>query len=67
MIVEEVDKLLDAGFVRETTYPEWISNVVMVKKANNKWWICIDFIDLNRACPKDGYPLLGIDQILMQP
>ena len=33
----------------------------MVKKANEKWRICVDFTDLNRACPKDSYPLPRID------
>ena len=42
-------------------YPDWLANVVMVKKANGKWRICVDFTDLNRACPKDSYPLPRID------
>ena len=42
-------------------YPDWIANVVMVKKANGKWRMCVDFTDLNRACPKDSYPLPRID------
>ena len=42
-------------------YPDWIANVVMVKKANGKWRMCVDFTDLNRACPKDSYPLPWID------
>ena len=36
----------------------------MVKKANGKWRICVDFTDLNRACPKDSYPLPRIDQLV---
>ena len=63
-IDEEVDKLLEVGFIRETTYPDWLANVVMVKKANGKWRICIDYTDLNRACPKDSFPLLKIDQLV---
>ena len=59
-----MDKLLEAGFIRETTYPDWLANVVMVKKANEKWRICIDYTDLNRACPKDSFPLLKIDQLV---
>ncbi|XP_052189984.1 uncharacterized protein LOC127799805 [Diospyros lotus] len=54
---EEVDKLLEAGFTREVQYPEWLANVVMVPKANGKWPMCIDFTNLNKACPKDSYPL----------
>ena len=53
----EVEKLLKAGFIREAKYPEWISNVVLVKKANGKLRMCVDFTDLNKACPKDSFPL----------
>jgi hypothetical protein len=60
----EVQRLLDAGFIREVTYPEWLSNVVMVKKKNGKWRMCIDFTDLNKCCPKDDFPLTRIDQIV---
>ena len=58
MIVEEVRKLLDVGFIREVYYPNWLANIVIVKKANGKWRMCIDFTDLNKACPKDSYPPL---------
>jgi hypothetical protein len=61
-VVEEVDKLLKAGFIREVYYLEWLANVVMVKKSTGKWRICVDFTDLNKACPKDSYPLPRIDQ-----
>jgi oligoendopeptidase F len=44
----EVQRLLNAGFIREMAYPEWLSNVVMVKKKNEKWWMCTDFTDLNK-------------------
>lgn len=60
----EVEKLLKTGFLRETKYPEWISNVVLVKKANGKWRMCVDFTDLNKACPKDSFPLPKIDQLV---
>jgi len=60
-IVEEVEKLLKAGFIREVDYPEWLSNVVLVKKSNGKWRMCVDFTDLNKACPKDSFPLPRID------
>jgi hypothetical protein len=60
----KVQRLLDAGFIREVTYPEWLSNVVMVKKKNGKWRMCMDFIDLNKCCPKDDFPLARIDQIV---
>ena len=45
-------------------YPDWLANVVMVKKANRKWTMCIDFMDLNRACPKDSYPLQQINTLV---
>ena len=63
-INEEVDKLLQAGAIREVEYPEWLANVVLVKKANDKWRLYIDFTDINRACPKDSFPLPRIDLIV---
>ena len=45
-------------------YPDWLANVVLVKKANGKWRLCIDFTDVNRACPKDIFPLPRIDLIV---
>ena len=56
-VMEEVDKLLKAGFIREVYYSEWLANVVMVKKSMGKWRMCVDFTNLNKACPKDSYPL----------
>ncbi|KAK0574494.1 hypothetical protein LWI29_024540 [Acer saccharum] len=63
-VQEEVDKLLKARFIKESCYPEWIANVVMVTKANGKLRMCVDYIDLNRACPKDSFPLPKIDQLI---
>ena len=63
-IKEEVQKLIAAKFIREVYYPDWLANVVMVKKANSKWKICVDFTDLNKVCPKDSYPLPRIDQLV---
>jgi len=54
--IAEVDKLLEAGFIRECQHPEWISNVVLVKKPNGTWRMCVDFTDLNKAYPKDNLP-----------
>ena len=59
-----MDKLFQAGFIKEITYLEWIAIVVMVKKANGKWWICIDFSDLNQVCLKDSYPISRIDRMV---
>ena len=63
-INEEVEKLLAANFIREVHYPEWLANVVLVKKTNEKWRICIDYTDLNKARPKDSFPILRIDQLV---
>ena len=63
-INEEVGKLLQAKAIREVQYPEWLANVVLVKKVNGKWRLCIDFKDINRACPKDSFPLPWIDLIV---
>ena len=60
-IMKEVDKLLTVNFIREVFYPDWLANVVMVKKANGKWRVCVDFTDLNKVCPKDSFPLPRID------
>ncbi|GJR39971.1 reverse transcriptase domain-containing protein [Tanacetum coccineum] len=56
-ICEEVEKLVNAGIMKEVYYHSWLSNPVMVKKHDNSWRMCVDFKDLNKACPKDGYPL----------
>jgi len=45
-------------------FPEWLANIVLVKKANGKWRMCVDFTDLNKACPKDSYPLPNIDALV---
>ena len=61
---EEVEKLLKAGFIIECKYSDWLSNVVLVKKSNGKWRMCVDFTDLNKACSKDDYPLPKIDRLV---
>ncbi|GKB73271.1 hypothetical protein Tco_0934683 [Tanacetum coccineum] len=60
-IQEEVEKLIDAGIMKEVHYHNWLSNPVMVKKHDDSWRMCVDFKDLNKAYPKDGYPLPEID------
>ncbi|GJV46453.1 reverse transcriptase domain-containing protein [Tanacetum coccineum] len=60
-IQEEVEKLVDAGIMKEVYYHSWLSNPVMVKKHDDSWRMCVDFKDLKKACPKDGYPLPEID------
>ena len=64
VINEEVGKLLQVKAIREVEYLEWLANVVLVKKANSKWQLCINFTDITRACPKDSFPLPRIDQIV---
>jgi len=58
----EVQRLLDAKVIRKVKFPTWLSNTVPVKKKNGKWRMCIDFTDLNKACPKDDFPLPRIDK-----
>ncbi|GAU36139.1 hypothetical protein TSUD_316680 [Trifolium subterraneum] len=59
-----VKDLLEANFIAEAQYTTWLSNVVLVKKSNGKWRMCVDYTDLNRACPKDAYPLPNIDKLV---
>jgi len=59
-----VQKLVTAKFIQEIYYPDWLANVVMVKKPNGKWRMCVDFTDLNKACPKDSYTLPRINQLM---
>ena len=63
-IAEEVWKLQEVDFIREMHYPDWLANVVMVKKANEKWRMCVDFTNLNKASLKDSYPLPQIDALV---
>ncbi|XP_057775222.1 uncharacterized protein LOC130994205 [Salvia miltiorrhiza] len=57
LIEAEVNKLIDVGFIREVKYPTWISSIVPVRKKNGQIRVCVDFRDLNEACPKDDFPL----------
>ena len=59
-----VDNLLQNRFIRAMKYPEWMANVVVVPKKGNKWRVCVDYKDLNDACPKDSFSLPRIDQIV---
>ncbi|XP_027158086.1 uncharacterized protein LOC113759712 [Coffea eugenioides] len=64
VVKEEVGKLLEAKIVKEIYYPTWLANPVLVKKEDRAWRMCVDFTDLNKACPKDCYPLPRIDQLV---
>ncbi|XP_065627776.1 uncharacterized protein LOC136066811 [Quercus suber] len=63
-IKDEMTKLKQAGAIKEVFYPQWLANTVVVKKKNGKWRVCVDFTDLNRACPKDPFPMPCIDQLV---
>jgi hypothetical protein len=60
----EVHRLLEANFIEPIAYPMWLANVVMVQKKSGKWRMCIDFTSLNKAYPKDNFPLPRIDKIV---
>ncbi|XP_060182770.1 uncharacterized protein LOC132612672 [Lycium barbarum] len=57
LIENEVNKLIEAGFIREVKFPTWISSIVPMRKNNGQIRVCVDFRDLNNACPKDEFPL----------
>ena len=56
-IKEEMVKLKCARAIKEVFYPEWLTNMVVVKKKNGKWRMCINFMNLNKACSKDPFPI----------
>ena len=60
----KVDKFLACDFIKESYYPSWLANPVIVRKPNGKWRTCVDFINLNKACPKDSFLLPRIDQLV---
>ena len=64
IILIKVENLLRASFIKEVKYPEWLANVVVVPKKGGKWRVCMDYTDLNEACPKESFPLPQIDQIV---
>ena len=63
-IKAELEKLLKAGFIYLVPLMEWVSNVVPVNKKQGTVRVCIDFRDLNKACPKDKFPTPHIDDII---
>ena len=56
-IGEEIAKLLAAGFIKEVYHSDWLANPILVKKKIEKWRMCVDYTDLNKACLKDHFPL----------
>jgi hypothetical protein len=63
-VKKEVERLIEANFIRPCRYAEWISNIVPVYKKNGKMRVCIDFRDLNRDAPMDGYPMPVADLLV---
>ena len=61
---EEVARLKQARAIKEVFYLECLANTVVVKKKSSKWQVCVDFMDLNKACPKDPFPMPKIDQLV---
>lgn len=64
LVKAELEKLLKARFIKVLDYIEWISNIVPISKANKSIRVCTDLKDLNKACPKDDFPLPNIDMII---
>ena len=64
VIRQETKKFFSAGHISDIQYPEWLANMVLVKKAYGKWRMFVDFTDLNKACPKDSYPLSSINALV---
>lgn len=63
-IKHEVEKLIASGFIKPIKHPTWLANIVPVKKKNGQMRICVDFRDLNKACPKDEFPLPNMDVLI---
>ena len=63
-IGEEMAKLLVGGFIKEVYHPKWLANLVLVRKKSRKWRMCVEYTGLNKACPKDIFPLPRIDQVV---
>ena len=64
VVRSEVAKLKQAGAIKEVFYPQWLANTVVMKKKTGKWRVCVDFTNLNKACPKDPFPMPRIDQLV---
>ena len=63
-VKSEDQKLKEAEIIKEIYFLKWLANTVVVKKKNDKWRVCVDFTDLNRACSKDPFPMPKIDQLV---
>lgn len=63
-VINEIKRLIEAEFIEESHYPEWLANIVVVKKKNGQREISVDFRNLNAACPKDFFPLTITEMII---
>jgi hypothetical protein len=63
-VKKEIEKMLEAGFIRPCRYAEWISSIVPVQKKDGRWRVYVDFRDLNRATPKDEYPMPVVEMLI---
>jgi hypothetical protein len=61
---KELSMLLASSFIKEVQHPNWIANPVLVQKKNGKWQMCVDYTSLNKACPKDRFPLPRTNQVV---
>ena len=64
---EELAKLIEARFIRDIKHPGWLANLVMVPKKDKSSRLCVDFKDLNKACPKDPFPSPALIKSLTPP
>ncbi|VFQ59986.1 unnamed protein product [Cuscuta campestris] len=64
-VTKQVTTVQSIGHIREVRYPEWLANVVLAPKGNT-WRMCVDYTDLNKACPMDPFPLPNIDQLVYE-
>jgi hypothetical protein len=63
-IRKEITWLLASGFIKELYHPKWLANLVLIRKKNKEWRICVDYTDLNKHCPKDLFGLPRIDKVV---
>ena len=63
-IGKEIAKLMVVGFIKEVYHLEWLANPILVRKKSGKWRMCVDYTGLNKACPKDLFPLPRIEKIV---
>jgi hypothetical protein len=64
VIKKEIARLLDVGFIKEVYHPNWLANPILVPKKNKYWRMCVDYINLNKACKKDPFGLPQIDHVV---